>query len=69
MPFAVTWMDLEIIISEGSEKQNMVSLIYGIQKRYKMNSLQNRNRSQTLQTNLWLPKGTGGCGGRDELAI
>ena len=30
MPFAVTWMDLEIIISEGSEKQNMVSLIYGI---------------------------------------
>ena len=39
MPFAATWMDLEIIIlSEGSQtekdKYHMISLIHGIFKNY-----------------------------------
>ena len=39
MPFAVTWMDLEIItLSEISQTNtNIISLICGLQKRIQMN--------------------------------
>ena len=65
MPFAATWMDLEIIIiSEVSQtekdKYHMILLIF--KKRYKWTYLQNRNRP-TQKTNLWLPKEK--AGGRD----
>ena len=65
MPFAATWMDLEIIIlSEVSQtekdKYHMISLICGILK-YDTNELiyKTETDSQTSKTNLWLPKGKG----------
>ena len=69
MPFAATWMDLEIIIlSEISQKEKdkyMILLICGILKNgtneliYKIET-----DAQTLKTDLWLPKGKGG--GKDK---
>ena len=64
MPFAATWMDLEIIIlSEISQKEKekyMILLICGILKNgtneliYKIET-----DAQTLKTDLWLPKQKG----------
>ena len=65
MPFAATWMDLEIIIlsvvsQTEKDKYHIISLICGIQKNdtnelnYKLET-----DSQTLKTNLWLPKEKG----------
>ena len=73
MPFAATWMDLEIIIlSEVSQTEKdkycMISLICGIQKD-DTNELiyKTETDSQTSKTNLWLTK----CksGGRDKLRV
>ena len=65
MPFAVTWMDLDIIIlSEISQtvkdKHHMTSLICGILKK-DTNQLiyETEIDMQTLKTNLWLPKEKG----------
>ena len=49
MPFAATWMDLEIIIlSEDSQtvkdKHHVISLICGTKKGYRRTYLQNRNK-------------------------
>ena len=61
MPFAATWMDLEIIIlSEVSQKEkdkyHMISLICGIQNVTQMNS-------QKQRIDWWLPgAGVGGKG-------
>ena len=68
MPFAASWMDLEIIIlSEVSQtvkhKHHMVSLVCGILKKKKKdtNEFICRTEAEPLTlTNLWLPKGTGG---------
>ena len=66
IPFAATWMDLEIIIlSEVSQtekdKYHMISLICGILKN-DTNELvyKTQTDSQTWKTNLWLPEGKGG---------
>ena len=71
MPFAATWMDLEItILSDASQtekdKYHMISLICGIQKN-DTNELIYKTEidPQTQKTNLWLPKGKGGK--RDKL--
>ena len=71
MPFAATWMDLEmIILSEVSQteidKYHMMSLICGILKN-DTNELIYKTDSQTQKTNLWLPKGKGW--GRGKLAV
>ena len=62
MPFVATWMDLEIIIlSEISQtekdKYHMISLICGIQKRYKWIYLQNRNILTDIENKLMNTKG------------
>ena len=66
MPFAATWMDLEIVIlSEVSQKEkdkyHMISLISGILKN-DTNGLiyKTETDSQTSKTNLRLPKGRDG---------
>ena len=63
IPFVATWMNLEIIIPSkvSQRKANILSLICGILKNgtneliYKIET-----DSQTLKTDLWLPKGKGG---------
>ena len=69
MPFAATWMDLEIIIlSEVSQtemhKYHMISFISGILKNDTNELIYKRETgSQTQKTNLCLPKGQGGWEG------
>ena len=66
MPFAATWMDLEIIIlSEVSQtekdKYHMVSLTCGILKNDTNELIYKTERDAQIQkTNLRLPKGKGG---------
>ena len=73
MPFAATWMDLEIIIlSEVSrtakDKYHLISLICRIFKNDTNELIYKTERdSQSLKTKLLLPKGKGG--GRNKLAI
>ena len=63
MPFAATWMDLEIIIlSEISQKENekyhMIPLIILWNLNYDSNELiyQAETDSQIQRTDLWLPR-------------
>ena len=63
MPFAATWMDLDIfILSEVSqtEKDKYMNIIYmwNLKKKNDTNELIDKTRtdSQSLKTNLWLPK-------------
>ena len=73
MPFAATWMDLEIIIlNEVSQTERQISYditsTWNLKKWYKWTYLQNRNRLTDIEKNLWLPKGKGE-GGRDKLGV
>ena len=65
MPFAATWMDLEIIvISEVSQtekdKYYMISLICGILKIIQMNLFTKQKQTHRQKTKLWLPTGKWG---------
>ena len=54
MPFAATWIDLEIIIlSECLLSQTKTDVTYDI------NELTYKTETDSQKTNLWLPKGTG----------
>ena len=61
MPFAVTWVDLEIImlseVCHIEKKYHLISLTYGIQKK-DTNELIYKAEidSQIQKTVLWLPK-------------
>ena len=64
MPFAATWMGLEIIILSGiskkeNEKYHMISLIILWNLNYDTNELiyQAETDSQIQRTDLWLPRG------------
>ena len=55
MPFAVTWMDLEItILSEASQKENWYHLY--------VDSLQNRNRLTDIENRFVIAEGNGSVG-------
>ena len=63
MPFAATWMDLDIfILSEVSqtEKDKYMNITYmwNLKNKNDTNELIDKTRtdSQSLKTNLWLPK-------------
>ena len=66
MPFAATWMDLEIVIlSEVSQAEKdkcyMISLICGLKNNwYKWTYLHNRNRVTALENKLMVTKGENG---------
>ena len=66
MPFAATWMDLEIVIqSEISQKEKdkyrIISLLCGIQKNGTDEFICKAEIELQMQkTNLWLPRGEGG---------
>ena len=70
MPFAARWVDLEII-TLGEESQTVkdkhcVIFMFGILKKDTNEFIcRTEMDSQTLKTNLKLPNGTGGWGGRD----
>ena len=61
MPFAATWMDLEIIIlsevSQTEKDKYMILLICGIQNRYKWTYLQNRNRVTGIEKKIMVTWG------------
>ena len=64
MPFATTWMDLEIIIlSKVRERQIPHDITQRWNQKYDTNVLiYKTNDSQTQKANLWLPKGIDGVG-------
>ena len=73
MPFAATWMDLDIIIlNEVRQRQyHMMSLMCEMLKKKKeTNELicKTETESQTLKADLWLPGG-GNVVGRDKLEV
>ena len=64
MPFAATWMELEILIlSEVSQKEkdkyHVMSLICGIKVRHKWTYPQNRNRPMDMENRLVVATGKG----------
>ena len=65
MPFAATWMQLNILIlSEVSQRQIPYFIAYVWNIRSDINKLIYKTEvdSQTQKTNLWLPNGKGGGG-------
>ena len=63
MPFAATWMDLEIIILSKSDKERQISYdiayMWNLKKKKKDTNeriYKTETDSQTSKTNLWLPK-------------
>ena len=63
MPFAVTWMKIEIIIlSEVNQRKRLIQydITYMLDLKYDTKELHYKTDSQTQKTNLWLPKWKGG---------
>jgi len=72
MPFAATWMDLQIILSEITQKDRhqMISLICGVQHTIQTNlSMKQKQTQQTWRTDLWLPRGGVGEGWSGSLGL
>ena len=64
MPFAATWIDLEIIILSEVNKRKIshrTTYMWSLKKWYKWTYLQNENR-YIAKTNLGLPKAKEGRG-------
>ena len=63
MPFAATWMDLDImILSEVRERQISYDIAYtwNLRKRHKWIYFQNRKRLTDTENKLMVTKGEGG---------
>ena len=65
MPFATTWMDLEIItLSEVSQKEkdkyHMICYMWDLKHDTNELTYETETDSQTQRTDLWLPRGRGG---------
>ena len=63
MPFAATWIDLEMIILSKVSQSKIHNIIYMWKlKKMDTNELiyKTETDSQTSKINLWLPKGKGG---------
>ena len=66
MPFAATWMDLEIILNEISQKERQwpydITYMWNLIFKNDINELiyKTATDSQISKTNLWLPKGKRG---------
>ena len=61
MPFSATWMDLEIILSEVSQRQTLPNITYMQNLKNSKNEFiyKTETDSQTQKTNLQLPKVSG----------
>ena len=75
MPFAATWMDLEIVILSEvqSDRERQISYdiawMWNLKKCYKWTYLQNRNRVTDVENKLMVTRGESGVGGRDKLGL
>ena len=60
MPFAATWMDLEIKLDSERQISYVITYMWNLKKK-DTNELICRTKTgaKTLKANLWLPKGTG----------
>ena len=72
IPFAATWMDPETIMLSDinqtvKDKHHMISHICGIFKKDTNEIICRKETDLQTLKNLYLPKGTGGWGGRDVL--
>ena len=70
MPFAATWMDLEIIIlsevtHKEKDKYHTISHMWNLKYDANELSYETETDSQTWRTDLWLPRERGGGGGMD----
>ena len=66
MPFAATWMDLEIIsLSEVSQTERQISYDITHMWNLKYDTNEPETDSQTQRSNSWLPKGRRQEGGKD----
>ena len=62
MPFAATWLELEIMILSKSDRERQISCItymWNLKKDTTELIYKIAVDSQTQKTNLWLPKGKG----------
>ena len=60
MPFAATWMDLEIIILSKSDRERQsydIAYMKNLKEGYKSTYLQDRNRLADLENKLMVTKG------------
>ena len=65
MPFAATWMDLEIVIpSDASQRQISYDMSYMWNLKYDIDTLIHKTEtdSQAQRTDLWLLRGRDGVG-------